>query len=83
MGKRHCGTLHDSKHEGNEDVIFVPELEDAPDHRNRIWTRREEKILEKYYLKKSAIDIATYLNRSLSAVQNKARMLFLSNKKTR
>lgn len=61
-----------------EDLV-IPELEEAPKYstRNRLWTEEEEEILRKYYRKIDTATLAGYLNRTVVAVDQKAKYMRL------
>lgn len=59
--------------------IVIPELEAIPDvERRRPWSEWEEGVLKKYYSRKPAEAIAKALNRSTTAIQQKARIMGIS-----
>ncbi len=60
-------------------MIKIPELEELVGMgRNRPWTGEEESVVRTYYGRVPTQRLASYLNRTLSSVQNKVQRMGLS-----
>ena len=57
--------------------IIVPELEESQSNHRRFWTEYEEAVLRKYYGRAEPQKIADVLERTKTAVQNKAAKMGL------
>lgn len=57
--------------------ISIPELEELPDIEpaRRPWTDHEKDVIKKYFGRKSTEAIAIYLDRTVGAVENMARIM--------